>query len=510
MTLPDALIALATLGTAHGPSALPPPPTALGELLGQVEGPPEAQILLLAGALSLQEKAGRLPLRPEAPLPLPSEPDDRPSVPAEAARHLLQMLGGEHKEVLPEWLAAAHARGQRTPDELLPYLLDLGLKRAELRPPLFALLGPRAVWLAEQAGMGPWAYFRLGGVETVWQEAETQVRVALLAHLRWRDPARGRELLVSTWPSEGARQREQFLKELDQGLSIADELFLEEALDDRAAGVRAAAVELLARLPGSAFNRRMAERATALLSLQRTWRGRRLLLDEEAIRFDKAMTRDGLVKAPPASSKLSPAGWLLQQVLAYVPPGHWLQQWELGPDELFDVVSHAPEEIAFLRGLAWAAYRASDADFASLLVREVLSRLPSELLPLLLVQLPVTAVNTVLLPWLQRRREPFSPEHPVIAALLAYRRPWSRELAAAVVTAITRMPNPDTMTPQRWIRQALLQFVLYWPPADGAALLASFAGQPHPALQAQWKPVVDEMRLTLEFRRRMLAALSEL
>jgi hypothetical protein len=505
MPLPDALIALATLGTAHSPTELPPPPAALGELLGQVEGPPEAQILLLAGALSLQEKAGRRPAEAVEPLPAASAPDDRPRVPDAAARYLLQMLGGEHKEVLAEWLTAANARGLRQPEELLPYLLDLGLKQTELRPLLFPLLGPRAIWLAEQAGMGPWAYFRLDDVEMVWQEAEPPVRAGLLAHLRWRDPARGRELLASTWRSEGARQREKFLQELAQGLGADDEPFLEEALDDRARGVRLAAAELLARLPGSAFNQRMAERATSLLSLQRGWRGTRLSINEEAARADATWDRDGLPVELPRDTTLTKAGWMVAQVLPYAPPVGWLRLWQLKPHELLALARRAPDQLRFLNGLGWASYRALDDDVALLLIREALPELDDELLRRLLPQLPAARLDAALLPWLQRR-EAFTPKQPAFAALLAHSQPWSRELAAGVIAAVSSTLHPANINPSPDMYVLLKHMALHVPPEDGNALLDGLQAQNRSELQKGWQKAVDEMRLVLDYRRQMLRA----
>lgn len=506
MPLPGALIALATLGTAHSPAQPPDAPGPLAALLAQVAGPPEAQLLLLAGALALQEKAGRLPVRAEQPLPPPSEPDERPRVPDAAARYLLQMLGGEHKDVLPEWLAAANERGLRPPEELLPYLLDLGRGTAGLRPLLFPLLGPRAVWLAEQAGLGPWAYFRLDGVETVWQEAETPVRVALLAHLRWRDPARGRELLASTWGSEGARQREAFLKELSHGLGADDEPFLEEALDDRAMGVRAEAARLLACLPGSALNRRMAGRATALLSLQRGWRGVRLSVNEKGASPDATWARDGLAVEPAPGFRSTPAVWLLRQLLTYVAPAHWQQAWQVQADELLGLAGRAPEELALLRGLAWSSYRAGDHDFALLLVREALPELPADLLALLLPLLPAPGLDAALLPWLQRQKLPYTPKHPARDALLAHRQPWGRELAAAVLAAVSRALHPASVYPSPDIVELLRRVALYAPPDEGAALVAGLTAPGGAELQAGWKKAAGEMLATLAYRRRMLKA----
>src|SRR5512139_368419 len=99
----------------------------------------------------------------------------------------------------------------------------------------------------------------------VWETGTRGGRVAYLVRLRRADPAAARFALRQTWAKEPAPERTAFLATFEQGLSLEDEPFLESALDDRAKDVRALAADLLARLPGSAYARRMAERARACL-----------------------------------------------------------------------------------------------------------------------------------------------------------------------------------------------------------------------------------------------------
>jgi hypothetical protein len=133
-------------------------------------------------------------------------------------------------------------------------------------------LGKRGRWLARQNP--DWAYAvagevpdEPGAIDEAWTTGTPEARVALLRQLRQADPARGRELLASTWKTDGPEDRAAFLKAFEIGLGPDDEPFLEAALDDRRKEVRAAAIELLTRLPGSRLVRRMIERVAPLLSL---------------------------------------------------------------------------------------------------------------------------------------------------------------------------------------------------------------------------------------------------
>ncbi len=146
-------------------------------------------------------------------------------------------------ELLPQWLAAAVAHGYRPPHDRLPALLDAARARTDLRGPVLAFGGARARWLAR---LNPDWHFALrhtgdgsrpavsapdeAAAGRLWEEGLFAERVALLSGLRMRDPAAARALLAGTWRTERAEDRLMFLDTLREGLSAADEDFLEQAL----------------------------------------------------------------------------------------------------------------------------------------------------------------------------------------------------------------------------------------------------------------------------------------
>ncbi len=252
---------------------------------------PAAALLDAAAVSTVRRRAGLRPA-PAAERPAPAPPDPRPELPDAARRRLALLLAdrGGHAgsrrgaapdltELLPQWLAAAGERGYRAPAALLPALLDAARARTDLRPAALALAGPRALWLARLNDDWKFALRGIGGAAAIparrdqeasrrlWEEGLFAERVALLSATRRLDPAAGLALLTSTWATERAEDRLMFLDSLRDGLSSADEPFLEKALSDRSRNVRATAAELLSALPDSALAARMAERATACLRL---------------------------------------------------------------------------------------------------------------------------------------------------------------------------------------------------------------------------------------------------
>jgi hypothetical protein len=250
----------------------------------------------------------------------------------------------------------------------------------------------------------------------------------------------------------------------------------------------------------------MVARAEALAELQRGWRGTRLSVAERAPGTDAGWARDGLDVAPPEKGRMSPASLLLQQLLSFAPPAHWQRQWQLKPAELLEVARRAPEELTLVSGLGWAASRAGDRAFGLLLVREALPELPQALLAALLPLLPAPGLNAALLPAVQRRREPFEPKHPAFVALMTHKWPWSHELAAAVIDAVSRTVVAENVYPPTHARELLQQLARCAPPAEGPALVAGLRAPGKDELPPAWKHVAGELLATLDFRRRMLAA----
>ncbi|MFJ8592950.1 DUF5691 domain-containing protein [Streptomyces sp. NPDC093598] len=381
---------------------------------GTAPGPDAPMALLDAAAVqTVRRRAGLRPAR-AAERPQPAPADTRPALPPAAARRLAMLLadrpgpsGGGRRgtapdlmELLPQWLAAANARGFAPPPQVLPALLDAARGRTDLRPAALEFAGPRALWLAR---LNPDWRFALratpgGGaalphlqdhdsIQQLWQEGLFAERVALLSALRSREPAAARDLLGATWETERAEDRLMFLDSLRAGLGPDDEPFLEQALADRSRNVRATAAELLSALPGSALAARMAVRAEACVAIDhlRTARPPGAGIEDEGTggttritptiaveaphECDPGMERDGVVaKAPAGRGERS---WWLGQLVEAAPLGTWSRR--LGGRSPREIVA-LPVADGWQSELhaAWcrAAVRQEDAEWARALLGE--------------------------------------------------------------------------------------------------------------------------------------------
>ena len=355
-------------------------------------GDPAAVLLDRAALLTAARRAGRRPDRAE-PLPV-CESDPRPAVSQAAGRRLARMLGGEHADLLTEWLAAVEDRGLRPPAQSLPALLDRA-RRADpgLRSLVAEAGGPRARWLA---GLNPdWNFVTaqiLAG-EDAWRFGDLAQRRSYLADLRARDPRAARKLIAASWPG-ASRDRVMFLSVLADSLTLADERLLENARADPADEVRSWAAYLLASLPGSALGQRMAARARGFLRLHQGVYGRRLIVSPPA-RCDASMRRDGLMPrsgAGPATQ--AERARLMLEVLARTPLRTWTDEFGLTPAEIAarPAGSWAP---VLLAGWSRAAIAQRDHDWTGALISRALTGPP-----------PGTAEETEALRQLARRADP--------------------------------------------------------------------------------------------------------
>lgn len=296
----------------------------------------EASLLTATALLTGYRRAGWTPATWSRELPAPAEADDREQASPAALQVLellldrsLQLEGGPDM-LIRRWLAACVAADRCVPVFLVVPLLRFGTANAGTRDHVRAVTGRRGAWLAGHNPQWTWAVQGTPDVQR-FATASRAERLTILTAVRKSDPARGRALVEETWPSEQAASRATLLDALATGLGDDDEPFLEQALDDRGATVRAAAAALLDRLPNSRRARRMAERAAPLLKITRT------TLDVELPeQLDQAARRDGITdrREPGHGSHVS---WLIQ-LLGATP----LSTWDTDPDH---AVRLAPPEV---------------------------------------------------------------------------------------------------------------------------------------------------------------------
>ncbi|GAA3145287.1 hypothetical protein JOF29_005623 [Kribbella aluminosa] len=341
----DGLVSSVLLGTDRRPADFDELPEYVRERLG------DGGLLDAAALATVYKRAGRKPLRELTPLE-PAGGEDRPLPRPGAVRRLAAMLGGFQTAALGEWLRTAEANGWGVPPEHLPALADYARNRAEYRPLVIAAAGRRARWLAE---LNPeWRFLHAADAESndpeLWTHGNAIQRRAWLLGLRRREPGAARAELAEVWPNESAATRADFLGLFAEGLSLADEEFLETGLDDRSREVRRVAARMLARLAEAQYGVRMTERLRSHLV-----ESQGVLAVDLPRSLTASMERDGLDSQNPEG--VGKRAWWFHQIVANTPLSAMHLTWLETPVEgcAPEVLQSAWTEATVREGAAAAA-----------------------------------------------------------------------------------------------------------------------------------------------------------
>ncbi len=399
----------------------------------------ERRLLLQAGIWAVYRQSGEIALHiDDVPAPAPDE--TLPACSQSIARLLHSMLLGEHEDLLPTALHYLREADLRLPYELLPQALSV--RNATLQEAVFPVLGERGMWLGQFNPAWSWVKNFLPVVdgalpddaETTWQEGTTGQRSEILRRLRSIDPAKARAWLEGVWKQEKAEARLELIQTLEVGLSSEDEPFLEKALDDRAASVKAVVPAMLARIPTSAFVQRMVSRADAILTND----GSNLKLKLPAA-FDKMWLRDGIDEKP--QTGVGERSWWMVQIIGSVPPSHWEEQFGLAPVALVAMAEADTSGVSLIEAWSRAAHLFAAQswieplwDWWQKLPRKKYAPLVARMRDELLQHVPAALLESKVLPMMLNHTLSEFEDWKDLLNLLP--TPWSREFGDAYLQAI--------------------------------------------------------------------------
>jgi hypothetical protein len=525
----DDLVTAATVGLSRRPFAVSGLPGPAAAHTGTLEAGDQAAALLDAAALlTVAQRAGFRPgqgaARPES---APGE--TAPELSARAERALRLLGGGQlapgfaaaDKELLADLLEAASEAGYVASAPLLPDLLDVAVRTAALRLAVAAVLGVRGRWLA---GHRPdWqrvvdempaaaAQPASDGNPEGWRTGSRRERHAYLTDQRARDPQAGRALLAADWAQLPADERAALLAVLARGLSPDDEEFLDAALDDRAAAVRAVAQRLLTLLPGSRYVQRATGRATAVLRLERHGLRRGLAVSRPG-EPDAAAVRDGIDARLPSPS-IGAGAWLLTQLIAAVPLDGWSALLGLPPGELVALPVgpnlDAPRRLDVHAGWRLAAVRQGNREWAGVLLaagdpsdggnRPPAAWPSDQRLAATLSPARRATRAAALLAGTSLNAGPAAAQQ-AIAEVGGGPVPWPGDLADAVLAVLVRAA-PLSVLPR--LPRGLLDLAARGLPATGGRDYAAELTRLADARPQNWTPLVRKTAETILLRRAFL------
>ena len=516
-----AVVNTALLGTDRAPLAAPTSGGTLGaayDALVRAESDAASNLLRVAAAASAYQRCGRTPGRTQEPLPSPCPRDTRPTCSAAAAALLRRILQGEHESLLRTWLTLATRRDVRAPADTIPTVLDLARQDPKLRPLVRAAGGTRATWLA--ALNEDWAFAISGdspdSLAATWETGTGMARMEALQRLRQLDPERARTLLEASWAQEDPTNRPFIVAMLAHGLSLADEPFLERALDDRRKEVRQQAAGLLGRLPSSALMARMVDRAKKLVTLGKSTILQRTSIDvappDEA---DASMIRDGVNPKPPAGTGVGEKAWWLAQIVGAVPPSTWSAAWSIEPEKLIRAADGHEWREPLVAGWLTATERFHDGTWArALWDNEAVARIEPKwgappLEHVFTRAASAEHVDAELRREITARQDALRGSHRVLIAALGWPNDWSDALARTVAKRLKEYAGSDRVSfAGEFGMRALLERCGHAVPVSAAgAFLEGWSEQSD--VWSTWASAVDTLASVLRFRIDLHLAFNE-
>lgn len=466
---------------------------------GLPAGETPARFLNLAGTVALCRLAGARPSPATVPAPDPAPPEPLAYCSPAATTLLSRALDDSAlAPLLAEWVTLATRHGQVLPPDVLPAALRAMAKSADARQALQPVLGARGRWLAWLNPDWRACTVPTGTVfdRDIWETGILRDRVAMLRIRRAVDPDHARSLLEAARPSEPLDALAALVEALDVNLSLADEPFLESLLADKRKTIRRPAAELLAQLAGSAYQRRMAERAAAYISVSPAVAGsvfpprlKQPVKIEVTLpaAFDAAWARDAIEETPVQGTGAK--SYWLQQLLAAAPLESWEAVGQCGPPELIAAAVATDFTDMLLRGWMQAAQRQRNVAWLTALLErkdtDIVRPMAADVLPVL----SAAEREAVLLALLD------SDAAAVIELLRFCPGPWSETLSAQ----LARLPIKAT---ERWRYEPL---AYYLHPRHLAACRQRFdaaAGEATGALETR-------MRAVMTFREELYSAFEE-
>ncbi len=482
------LVATALVGTQRRPLPVLSAP-GVHDVLANV-GTDEQAVLRAAAVLGAYRRAGvaSRQLDPAAASDDDQPTEDRSECSAHAAQLLELVLTGaawtkEGKDLLVrEWCNGCDRTSQRVPYRLITALLTA---TSTARPDAAArVIGERGRWLAAHNDRWAWAVTEETTAETStetidvhgFETAAPVDRVPLLRRLRQHDPERARDLLHETWARESAADRTAFIEVLADGLSLADEPFLEAALRDRAKGVRSRAADLLARLAGSAYGERMAQRIRPLVTTSGVLRKRIDVALPDAL--DDTAEIDGIDPKPPTG--VGERAWWLRQMIGGAPLDRWTDWCGVAPADIISRASESETSVDLAIGWMTAAVRQHNADWAEALYDAKVANggqvdLIAQMRPAALEARAERAL-----------RSPKLEVHVAVPVLVACTTPWRASLAEAVLAGVAA--TPALFVPVEMLAAGL-------PPSAEPALAALVASLPDDSRRRQLRNLSQIMSI---------------
>jgi len=482
------------------------------EVLG-VDTTQETTQVLLEGAsmLSLIDKTqGQLQNR-KGKLPSPSKSDSTNPCSPKSSNHLSLILNGTFEAALSEFLSHLINNKKSLPSEMLPDLLDQCLSNPELWQKLRFTIGERGEWLIQQNP--DWQSLTAVPQKIHWETGNKDQRIALLKHLRKKEPLKVIPIIKTTWEEDSLKERTDFIETLKINLSKKEEPFLENCLDNNRKEIRSVAASILTLLPKSKLVQRMFDRLKKLIILKNGSLKKskpEISLPENNI---DELIRDGIDPSThwyKGGIKASRLG----QMVAIVPPTLWEAHFKKNTEETLQIFIRSNWSELMVQALSEATIKHKIEAWMEVIIIFWIKNherqrgdnfKPKKLLKVL----PAHLFNQLALESLKTKDNIFDENAPITEILKSSDHSWENELTLKVIQKMQDwIAGASSGYWSGWHLQTILKQAAYaCNPNLYATLQKGWATNSY--IWSNWEQDIDNFLSILKFRKDMIEDLKK-
>jgi hypothetical protein len=403
------------------------------DLIAQNTQSREEVFLQTAALVYNYRQCGFLPVQKETVFISRAKDEEKEYANGLAYQTLYDIIETGSSSLLQFWLEECAKANKIVQYELIPELMDAGVKQKSLQPLVHVCCGHRGAWLTQFNA--EWKYAASTDEEERWQTGTLEQRKKVLAQVRKANPDKGRDLLQQAWAQENAAAKTELIQELRIHASEEDLPWLEELLNEKSAKVKAEVLEVIKRIPSSSVvqNYWRLLQQSILLSTSKGLLG---IGSKQSLEIQLAPVEETIFKTgiQPVSSQagVSDDHFILEQLIGQVPPHFWEAHFNLDSKKIIELFLKNNKYKSLVSSFGLAASRFKNPEW----MRTIITADENSLYLDALDELPQKEAEAYALKFLADDERAVT----VLPVLQNFSEEWSLELSKAVLKFTSKTP----------------------------------------------------------------------
>ena len=451
----------------------------------------------LAVYAPLLKAAILIPKSTESEFPKKHPEETLEPCPEEASQLFIKIKAKEEFLLIEEFINLLLDNNWRISEELLPDLMDLGIKQKEFRKSISKIVGERGKWLV--AFNPEWNYILENqlSADFDFMTASRRERIAYFSELRNSQATESIAFLSEIWKEEDAQSKVEFLKCLEISLGNQDLKLLELAVKDSRKEVRTAALALLMKIPDSFIELSFQEILNEIVKVEVLDQGLKIITD--LISLDEKLNKIGIGEKLEIGNEFK-ANKSFAFLISAVPTNYWAEIRKIDFKTFLEASFQHQFKNALFWGLAKSLQTFPDLEMMTELQRFLFKK-PEYLN--FSIDLKTFAAgpyeelfNKISIAYLNREKD---LKQPMLQALLLKIRPWSDELSTKIYSNLLALAEQNVLFDKYWVD--LLYFASYnMNPALAKPFYAQWKESSPSAWDRQLKLFFEVLELRNEIR----------